>query len=135
MAMRVLFVILVLFFVSCSPASPIEKQLAGSDSLVINFNEVGTNNIAKTVTTSEVNAIKKLSRFIDGKDVDVLPCNYDGNLEFFKQGIKTGDFVFNFTTDSCRHFIQDINGTLSGTSLGNEAANFLKSLAEGKDWY
>lgn len=133
--MRVLLAMLVSVFISCSAPSAIEKQLKGSDSLVINFNDPGTNNIAKTVTTSEVNAVKKLSRFVDSKKIDISPCNYDGNLEFFKQGIKTGDFVFNYSVDSCRQFIQDINGTLSGTSLGNEATNFLKSLAEGKDWY
>ncbi len=65
-----LFFILVLFstIISCNESSEIRKQLSGSDSLEINFNEPGTNNIAKTVTATEAKAIKKLAGFVDSKN-------------------------------------------------------------------
>ena len=130
-----LFVALLLCFVSCSEKSATGKQLAGCDSLVINFNELGTNNIAKTVTTTENKAIKKLAGFVDSKTAEAYKCGYDGNLLFYKKGKLAVDVSFNYSGDGCRHFIQEINGELSSTAMSNEAANFLKSLAEGKDWY
>ncbi len=121
--------------VSCSEQSANGKQLGGSDSLVINFNEPQTNNIAKTVTTMESKAIKKLAGFVDSKTAAAYKCGYDGNLLFYKAGKLTGDISFNYSGDGCHHFIQEVNGNLSSTAMSNEAANFLKSLAEGKDWY
>jgi len=81
-----LFVALILCFVSCSEKSATGKQLTGSDSLVINFNEPQTNNIAKTVTTTENKAIEKLAGFVDGKTSEAYKCGYDGNLLFYKKG-------------------------------------------------
>ncbi|MBP8114487.1 MAG: hypothetical protein KAY50_03960 [Chitinophagaceae bacterium] len=130
-----LFVTFLICFVSCSEKSATGKQLAGSDSLVINFNEPQTNNIAKTVTTTEDKAIEKLVGFVDNKTSEAYKCGYDGNLLFYKKGKIVADVSFNYSGDGCRHFIQDINGELSSTAMHNEAADFLKSLAEGKDWY
>lgn len=130
-----LIITIATFSVSCSDQSAIGKQLYGSDSLIINFNEVNTNNIEKTVTTTESNAIKKLVGFVDSKTTAAYKCGYDGNLLFYKKGKIAGDVSFNYSADGCRHFIQEINGGLSSTTMSNEAANFLRSLAEGKDWY
>ncbi|MEO5948064.1 MAG: hypothetical protein ABIP79_14700 [Chitinophagaceae bacterium] len=128
-------VALLLCFVSCSEKSATGKQLAGSDSLVINFNVPQTNNIAKTVTTTESKAIKKLAAFVDSKTAEAYKCGYDGNLLFYKEGKLSGDVSFNYSGDGCHHFIQEVNGDLSSTAMSNEASNFLKSLNQGKDWY
>ena len=80
-----LFVTFLICFVSCSEKSATGKQLAGSDSLVINFNEPQTNNIAKTVTTTEDKAIEKLVGFVDNKTSEAYKCGYDGNLLFYKK--------------------------------------------------
>ena len=120
---------------ACGPKSAVHKQLSGSDSLVINFNKPQTNEISKTVSTTEKKAINKLVHFIDDKPSTAYKCGYDGNLLFYKKGQLMGDVVFNFSGDGCHHFIQDINGTLTPTAMSNEAADFLKSLSEGKNWY
>ncbi len=122
-------------FYSCSDNSAISKQLSGSDSLVINFNKPQTNSIDKTVTTTERKAIMKLAGFVNNKTTEAFKCGYDGNLLFYKQGKLAGDVSFNYTGDDCRHFIQLIDENLTPSAMSNEAADFLKSLAEGKDWY
>jgi hypothetical protein len=86
------------------------------------------------VSTTEEKAIDKLARFVDGKDAEAYKCGYDGNLVFYKEGNLRADVSFN-TGEGCRHFILMLNGALTSTAMGNEAADFLKSLAEGKDWY
>lgn len=121
--------------ISCNQSSELEKQLSGSDSLEINFNEPGTNIIAKTVITTEKNAVKKLIHFVSGKPSTANKCDYDGNLMFYNEGKLEGDIAFNYSNDSCRHFIQELNGSLLSSNMSNEAAAFLKSLAEGNGWY
>jgi catabolite regulation protein CreA len=126
----------VITLASCGgTGSVVSKQLSGSDSLVINFNIPQTNNIAKAVTTTQSKAIKKLSSYVDGKSTEAYKCGYDGNLLFYKKGTLIGDAAFNYSGDGCHHFIMQIKDELVPTSMSNEAADFLKSLAEGKDWY
>lgn len=135
--MRILSVFaFLIIIISCSDSgSALSKQLAGSDSLVIHFNEPQTTNIAKTVTTTESKAIRKLSNYVDGKAGEAYKCGYDGNLLFYRKGILAGDISFNYSGDGCHHFMMLVNDELAPTIMTNEAANFLKSLAEGKDWY
>ncbi|MEO6612568.1 MAG: hypothetical protein ABIT05_14190 [Chitinophagaceae bacterium] len=129
------FFVLLSGIFSCTGNGPgATNQLAGSDSLVINFNTPQTNNIEKTLTTTENKAIKKLAAYVDGKAAEVYKCGYNGNLLFYKKGIITGDVSFNYTA-GCRHFLQSVEGKLASTSMSNEAADFLKGLAEGRDWY
>jgi hypothetical protein len=139
-----LIVLLVTAFVSCKESSVISKQLAGSDSLEINFNEPGTNNISKTVIATEYKAIKKLAGFVDSKETEAYQCGYDGNLMFYKEGKLVGNVAFNYSGDGCHHFILMFNNlsstgvktnNLFSTAMSNEAVDFLKSLAEGKGWY
>ena len=126
----------VCILVSCSNSgSESSKQLSGSDSLVINFNTPQSNTIAKTMSTTEDKAIKKLIRFADGKSAEAYKCGYDGNLMFYKKGTLVGDVSFNYSGDGCHHFIMLLNDELAPTAMSNEAVNFLKSLAEGKEWY
>ena len=132
----ILFLAIAGIFISCTNSgSPISQQLSGSDSLVINFNKPQTNNIDKTVTTIENTAIKKLINYVDSKSAETYKCGYDGNLLFYKKGILLGDVSFNYSGEGCHHFIMDVDGKLNPTTMSNEAASFLKSLAEGKSWY
>ena len=135
--MRVtLLAIFVIILASCGGAgSAVSKQLSGSDSLVIHFTIPQTNKIDKTVTTTEKTAIKKLLNYVDSKLAEAYKCGYDGNLLFYKKGILQGDVSFNYSGEGCRHFILEVNGKLNPTAMSNEAASFLKSLAEGKGWY
>jgi hypothetical protein len=130
-----LFTLVLASIGACSGGSPSSKQLSGSDSLVINFNTPQSNTIDKTMTTTESKAIDKLVRFTGGKKTEAYKCGYDGNLMFYKKGELLGDVSFNYSGDGCHHFIMDIKGELVSTAMSNEAADFLKSLAEGKNWY
>ena len=134
--MKTLSILALLIFLSaCSDNSAVSKQLSGSDSLVINFNTPQTNNIEKTMTTTESKAIKKLILYADGKTTKAYKCGYDGNLLFYKKGVLLGDVSFNYSGDGCHHFIMLVNDELAPTAMSNEAADFLKSLAEGRGWY
>ena len=116
----------VCILVSCSnPGSDSSKQLSGSDSLVINFNTPQTNNIEKTMTTTESKAIKKLMNYVDGKTAGAYKCGYDGNLMFYKKGKLVGDVSFNYSGDGCHHFIMLVDDKLTPTAMSNEAANNL----------
>jgi predicted glycosyl hydrolase (DUF1957 family) len=130
----ILFAVFCFCLFSCNP-SAIKKQLSGTDSLVINFNDPQTNTIKKTVATAESNAISRLSEFVDAKDAELFKCGYDGNMIFFSNGTKKMDVSFQYSNDSCRHFIFDMNGELKATKMSNEAADFLKSLAGGNTSY
>ncbi|MBL0271670.1 MAG: hypothetical protein IPQ06_01015 [Chitinophagaceae bacterium] len=133
--MRLFYIVSILLLSSCSNNTAVSKQLSGSDSLVINFNIPQTDSIAKTMTTTEINAIKKLMKYVGGKTSEAYKCGYDGNLMFYKKGVLTGDIAFNYSGEDCQHFIQIAGDKLSPTTMSHEAANFLKSLAEGKSWY
>lgn len=129
------FAIIVLLASCGGSGSAVSKQLSGSDSLVINFNTPQSNTIAKTMNTTEDKAIKKLIRFTDGKPAEAYKCGYDGNLMFYKKGTLVGDVSFNYSGDGCHHFMMSIKDDLTPTTMSNEAADFLKSLGEGKGWY
>ena len=134
--MKSFFFIIIVCFNSCSNHdSVITKQLSESDSLVINFNIPQTDSIAKTITTTESKAINKLIMYADAKTAEACKCRYDGNLMFYKNSILVGDVSFNYSGDGCRHFIMLVNDKLILTAMSNEAADFLKSLAEGQGYY
>lgn len=126
---------LVIALAACSSNSAINKQLSGSDSLLVNFNTPNTDLIEKTVNTTEKNAIRELIGFVDGKVSEAYKCGYDGNLMFYKKGILVGDVAFNYSGDSCKHFILLLDDKLTATRMSNKGANFLRSLSEGKGWY
>jgi hypothetical protein len=133
--MRIIFIAFIVILASCGNKSAISKQLSGSDSLVINFNTPQSNTIARTMSTTESKAIQKLVRFADGRSSEAYKCGYDGNLMFYKRGTLVGDVSFNYSGDGCHHFIMLLDDKLTPTVMSNEAADFLKSLGEGKGWY
>ena len=125
----------VCLLIACGNKSAVSKQLSVTDSLVINFNAPQTDSIVSTVTTTEVKAIKKLTGFVDGKTSEAYKCGYDGNIMFYKKGVLQGDISFNYSGEGCKHFLQMVKDELTPTAMSNEAADFLKNLAEGKNWY
>ncbi|HUR65353.1 MAG TPA: hypothetical protein VMZ03_03300 [Chitinophagaceae bacterium] len=132
-AIMLLSLVIVIF--SCSGTdSPVSKQLSGADSIAINLNASGSDSIINTIETTEITAIKKLKRFVGGKKAEEYKCGYNGNIEFYGKGALLGDFSFNYN-EGCRHFIQLKDDKLSSTAMSNEAADFLKSLSEGKNVY
>jgi hypothetical protein len=133
--MRFISVVLLLsFLISCSGTGS-SKHLSGTDSLVINFNNKESNTISNTINTTEANAIKKIRQFVSGKEAEEYKCGYDGNILFYDGDKLLGDVSFNYSGEGCRHFIELVDGKLNSTAMSNEAADFLRSLAEGKNWY
>ena len=125
----------VCLLIACGNKSAVSKQLSVTDSLVINFNAPQTDSIVNTVTTTEAKAIKKLTGFVDGKTSEAYKCGYDGNIMFYKKGVLQGNISFNYSGEGCKHFLQMVKDELTPTAMSNEAADFLKNLAEGKNWY
>jgi hypothetical protein len=134
--MKKLFMVLTTAgLISCSQPSEINKQLSGSDSLVINFNQPGSDTISKTMTSTDGKAIDQLVNFTDTKRKEVGPCPFDGNLVFYKQGSLKADVAFSYSTDSCRMFVMKLGEKYVATEMSNNAIDFLKGLREGRAWY
>ncbi len=131
----VIFIITLLFFASCSQNSAVSKKLSGCDSLVVNFYAAQSDSVTRSVATAEKKAIRRLAEFVSAKETEQFKCGYDGSLHFFEKGKMVSDVSFKFSDEGCRHFLLDVEGKLSSTKMSNEAADFLKSLAEGKDIY
>lgn len=134
--MKLTFCIIVaVFFFSCGNQSAISKKLSGSDSLVITFNIPDSDSVLNIVSTTEKNAIRKLSGFLNGKSTGQSQCGYDGNMKFYRNGSQVLPVIFKYSNDSCRHFLFELDNKVMSTSMSNEASGFLKSLVEGKGWY
>jgi hypothetical protein len=128
-------VILLIGLYACTSNTAINKKLKGCDSLVITFNAPDTDSVIKEVTATETRAIQKLARFLKGKETERYNCGYDGNMLFFKGGRQVLPVVFKFRDKGCQAFIYDLDNKTVSTTMGNEAVDFLTSLAEGKSWY
>ncbi len=134
--MKVISCILVaIIFLSCGNQSAIDKKLSGSDSLVVTFNVPGSDSVLNKVSTTEKKAISKLSGFLNGKKRPMLQCGFDGNMIFFGKGEILLTVIFQYSEKSCRYFLFDLGDKVKSYSMSEEAAGFLKSLAEGKSWY
>ncbi len=134
--MRILPILTIIVVLSsCSGGGAVSKRLAGSDSLVITFNVPNSDSVINMISTTETKAIRKLARFLDGKPAEQDKCGYDGNMIFFKNGQQVLPVVFRYSDSGCRHFLFDIENKLTSSRMSNEAASFLQSLAEGRDWY
>ena len=134
-SMRLLSLVFILFFAACTQNSEVKKKLSGTDSLVVNFYAPQSDSIIKSVATAEKKAIRRLSDFVSTKETSLFKCGYDGNLHFFEKGKMVSDVSFKYSDESCRHFVLDVEGKLTGTTMSTEAADFLKSLSEGRDIY
>jgi hypothetical protein len=131
-----LLLTIIIFLTSCGSSDKgVSKQISGSDSLVINFTAPQSDSVIKSVTTADKKAIDKITRFVDGKEAEEFKCGYNGSLLFFSKEKLLSEVNFNYTEAGCSHFLLSIDRKLVSTVMSNEAIDFLKSLAEGKDWY
>ena len=134
--MRVFFLVVItgLLLASCGAKSPVVKQLAGCDSLMITFNVPGTDSVFNMVSTTDTRAIAKLAGYLGGKEQSKPDCGFGGNMQFFKGGQQVLPVVFQSTKD-CSYFMYEMENKLHYTEVGKEAKKFLESLKEGKNWY
>ncbi|MEO7923613.1 MAG: hypothetical protein ABIR30_08035 [Chitinophagaceae bacterium] len=123
-----------LLLISCSDNSAVSKKLSGSDSLIINFKDISSGRITKSLVTTELKAIKRLQQFVAGKSTEEYKCGYNGSLLFYEKGNLVSDVSFNYAKD-CAHFLLSVQEKLVSTKMSNEAADFLVGLEQGKDWY
>jgi hypothetical protein len=134
--MRIALCLLIaLFCISCGKRSAVSKKLSDCDSLAITFNAPNTDSVISIHTVADKKAIRKLSGFLSGKSDEFHKCGYDGNMIFYKNGQQVMPVVFKFAEEGCRHFLYTLDEKLTSIRMSNEATNFLKSLAEGKEWY
>lgn len=124
-----------LFCFSCGKRSAVSKKLSDCDSLAITFNAPDTDSVISVHTVADKKAIRKLAGFLSGKAGEFEECGYDGHMIFYKEGKEEMPVVFKYSEESCQHFVYRMEGNKVSARMGNEATNFLKSLAEGKDFY
>ncbi|MBK8952091.1 MAG: hypothetical protein IPM85_07085 [Chitinophagaceae bacterium] len=133
--MRVVFFLtgIVMLLDSCT-SSGITKQLTAADSLVITFNHINTDSVVNSVQTTDKKAIQKIAGFLSKGDSTGYKCGFNGNMIFFNKGEQLLPVVFSYN-DNCRYFLYDWENKVTSVKMSNEAVDFLKSLAEGKNWY
>jgi len=132
---KIIFCFLVTVVMSCGKQSEIHKQIANSDSLVINFNQQGSNIIDKTIITTERNAINELSEYIDAPAKTISLCPMAGNLMFYKKGVLVVDASFTYDNDSCREFVLKLGDRVLSTELSGKASEVLNHLKQGETFY
>lgn len=120
--------IFTLLLISCGSSSLV-KNLDGSDRVEVQFKFPGTDSVIKVVEATQSYAVEKLVRFADGKETKLFKCGYDGNILFYKNEVLAGEVGFNYNTEGCHHFLHLTNGKITATEMSNEAADFLRSLA------
>jgi len=128
-------IILAAFLFSCGNESAISKKLSASDSLVITFNVPNSDSVIKTVGTTEKKAIRKLAGFMNGKKAGDGICGFDGNMTFYSKGETLLPVIFQYSEESCRHFLFEMDNQVMNTKMSNEAVDFLKSLSGGNRMY
>lgn len=129
-----LFILILITGASCKN-SDIKKSFLGADSLIIHFKDTQAGTITKSVEATDPKAIKRIAGFIDNQVSEEYKCGYDGKMFFFSKGQQQQEVDFVINDKTCRHFSFLLNGNLVNTKMSNEAADFLKSLADGKSWY
>lgn len=131
---QLLFIIFFVIGTSCKNSN-ISKSFSGADSLVIHFKDEQAGTVTKSVEASDPKAIKRITGFIDSDVKEDYKCGYDGKMFFFSKGQQLQEVDFMMNDKACRHFSFLLDGNLINTKMSNEAADFLKSLADGKSWY
>ena len=73
--------------------------------------------------------------FMNGKKEEKGIYGFDGNMTFYSKGEILLPVIFQYSEDNSRHFLFELDNKVINTTMSNEAADFLKSLAEGKGSY
>ncbi|MCX8020579.1 MAG: hypothetical protein N2747_08825 [Chitinophagaceae bacterium] len=120
---------------SCRRPSEVVKRVKGCDSLIITYYTNEENSIPKSLSTTNTKAIRKTAYLLDENDTQPQPVKPDGDMQFYKAGRLILPVVFSYRQPDKRFFLFDLDNKVIYIKMGNEAATFLKSLAEGKSWY
>ena len=127
--MRLPALLFIIFISSCTGNSEVTRQLSGTDSLVINYFAPNSQDIVKSVSTADADAIRRVTEFVSMPETELYKCGYDGSLLFFEKGNQISDVAFKFSDETCRHFVLVIEGELVATKMNAQGAAFLKDLA------
>ncbi len=129
-----LFSLILLTAVFCScQQSKLSGRLNTSDSVSIDFTDENQM-VIKQVETTNMIAIKRLSEYIGNKKFEKNQCYLGGRMIFFQSGMPVEQVEFN-TSSNCRYFTFISEGELVSTKMSEEAASFLESIRDGKDYY
>jgi hypothetical protein len=125
--MKVLLLLFtVLLIASCRDRgrSPIAEKLKTSDSVVVQF--YGEKQVLKNAATStDLNAIKQLTEFVDSEETDFLACAKSGQLIFYANKKELERVLYK--TD-CKQFEFTLNGKKQFTKMPVSAVSYLKSI-------
>lgn len=112
-----------------------DAVLQKSDSLVVQFNLVGTGSPAKAVVATDEKAIRKIIGYIEqGKPV-APKCREEATLLFYREGKAIDTVPFSYSNESCRFFLRNEGGVVRMTGVSNEAADFFTALEKGQAFY
>jgi len=131
--MRLGVSILALVLLAGCKNSEITNELVKSDSINIQFANSTTNSMS-----TDKDAIQKLADFIGRKEKSLpLECEIkpSGMIFFYLNGQSKHEVTFTDLSQKCRYFITKVNGRTVYTEVGNEAADFLTAIRDGKSTY
>lgn len=131
--LRLLGILGLVLIVSCRQSSEVTNTLEKADSINIQFANSSTNNLTK-----DKNAIEKLASFIGHKEKTLpLECEVkpSGMIFFYLNGQLQQQVTFTDLSQKCRYFITTLNGKTIYSEVGNEAADLLIAIQQGKSTY
>ena len=134
-SLSVLFGLLFIFILTLTSCyqSRFTEKLKECDSVSIVFTDENQM-VIKQVETTKKAAINQLAEYIDNSIIEKNQCHLGGRIIFFQSGIAIEQVEFN-TSGNCRYFTRISEGKLISTKMSEEAASFLESIKEGKDYY
>jgi hypothetical protein len=136
MNLRLLFYafLILIAAVGCDQqTSPVADTLKQADSINIRFSNTTIDNLS-----TDKNAIQKLANFIGQKEKALpLECEIkpSGIILFYQRGQLLQEVTFTTLSQKCRYFITRLNNQPVYTEVGNEAADFLTAIQQGKSSY
>lgn len=123
---------------ACTGNSVANKQFGNADSLIVSFMDTtdkNSNSFIHEVVTTDKTAITKLLNFVKNKKAKANTCKPEGSMRFYRNDELLVTIWFKYRDIKCREFYYEWNGQTQTSALKNEAASFLESLAQGKNWY
>lgn len=131
--MRISVGLFALMLLTACESSEITNELVQSDSINIQFANSAINSMS-----TDKDAIQKLAGFIGRKEKSLpLECEIkpSGMILFYLDGQTKHEVTFTDLSQKCRYFITRLNGKTVYTEVGNEAADFLTAIRDGKSTY
>ena len=129
------FSLVPLFFIMVSCTGNSTNSLSSNDSSVVQFYVPGSIIVDRTINTVDNMAIQKVEGFIADAQSEEHKCNNEGKLLFFKNEKLEKEVQFAYSWPLCHRFTWITGAITKDAKMSNEAADFLKRLAEAKNWY